>query len=116
MRARTINGTEVPIEAKPQYIWSLPSPSLKTISIGARVHHSGGLQSAYKNRRKAPDLSFPIITQGFNPGRPGRPRETPGDPGRPRETLGDPGRPWETPSLLSPPLPGTPAPSVQSAR
>src|SRR5690554_1636180 len=77
MRARTINGTEVPIEAKPQYIWSLPSPSLKTISIGARVHHSGGLQSAYKNRRKAPDLSLPIITQGFNPG-------IPGIPGRPR--------------------------------
>src|SRR5690554_7863859 len=70
MRARTINGTEVPIEAKPQYIWSLPSPSLKTISIGARVHHSGGLQSALKNRRSAPDLFLPIITQGFNPGRP----------------------------------------------
>src|SRR5690554_2849782 len=81
MRARTINGTEVPIEAKPQYIWSLPSPSLKTISIGAQVHHSGGLQSAYKNRRKAPDLFLPIITQGFNPGGPG-----------------DSGRPWESPS------------------
>src|SRR5690554_7739752 len=107
MRARTINGTEVPIEAKPQYIWSLPSPSLKTISIGARVHHSGGLQSAYKNRRKAPDLFLPIITQGFNPGGPGRPWETReglGDPG----DLGDPG----SPPLLSPPLPYTPAPSV----
>src|SRR5690554_5606098 len=89
MRARTINGTEVPIEAKPQYIWSLPSPSLKTISIGARVHHSGGLQSAYKNRRKAPDLSFPIITQGFNLGDPGRP----GRPWGAWETLGDPGDP-----------------------
>src|SRR5690554_7159536 len=80
MRARTINGTEVPIEAKPQYIWSLPSPSLKTISIGARVHHSGGLQSAYKNRRKVPDLFLPIITQGFNPGIPG----IPGGPRTPR--------------------------------
>src|SRR5690554_2403658 len=63
-------------------------------SYGAQVPHSRGLQSAYKNRRKAPDLSLPtkaaqlprglqstlknkrkaldlslpIITQGFNPG------------------------------------------------
>src|SRR5690554_7836405 len=34
------------------------------------MSRSRGLQSAFQNRRSAPDPSLPIITQGFNPGRP----------------------------------------------
>src|SRR5690554_5304430 len=37
-------------------------------SIGAQVSQCRGLQSAYINRRIAPDHFLPIITQGFNPG------------------------------------------------
>src|SRR5690554_5337819 len=63
-----------------------------------------GLQSTFKNRRKAPDHLLPIITQGFNPGRPcasegfnpGRLWETLGGPVRRRvSVLGGSVRPWE---------------------
>src|SRR5690554_2976385 len=58
-----------------------------------------GLQSTFKNRRKAPDHLLPIITQGFNPGRPCASEGF--NPGRPcaseyfgpERPLGDPGRP-----------------------
>src|SRR5690554_11881 len=88
-------------------------------SYGAQVPHSRGLQSAYINRRKAPDhslptkaaqlprglqstfknkrkaldLSLPTITQGFNPGIWGGP---PGPPGGPPGS-GPPGPPGSGP-------------------
>src|SRR5690554_99464 len=49
-----------------------------------------GLQSTFKNRRKAPDHFLPIITQGFNPGRPCASEDF--SPGRLWETLGGPVR------------------------
>src|SRR5690554_4451014 len=58
----------------PRYIRSYTPPSLTTSSLGARVPPGRGLQSAYKNRRFAPDHFLPIITQDFSPGTWGGPR------------------------------------------
>ena len=71
-------------------------------SHGAQVPRGRGLQSAYINRRKAPDLSLPIITQGFNPGyRAGREAETGGgreaERPRGREAERPRGRDWGRP-------------------
>src|SRR5690554_7598226 len=53
------------------------------------MHHGCGLQSAYKNRRYAPDLFLPIITQDFSPG-------TREGPMGLSEGLRGPGRAWDS--------------------
>src|SRR5690554_3576997 len=86
-----------------------------------------GFQPAFQNKRKALDLFLPIITQGFNPGRPcasegfnpGRPCASEGfNPGRPCVSEDfSPGRPCASQKLspgTCPPL--APAPSPTSKK
>src|SRR5690554_4220475 len=61
------------------------------------MQHGCGLQSAYKNRRYAPDLFLPIITQDFSPGT----REGPGL----SEHLRGPGRAWDSEEPTAAPTP-----------
>src|SRR5690554_4581571 len=51
---------------------------LTTSSIIKAVTPPRGLQSTFQNRRSAPDLFLPIITQDFSPGTWGAPWEAPG--------------------------------------
>ena len=66
------------------------APRLTTSSHRKAAMPPRGLQSTFQNRRKAPDHFLPIITQGFNPGRPYASEGF--SPGRLWETLGGPVR------------------------
>src|SRR5690554_2268922 len=60
------------------YINRRKAPDLSLPTKAAQLPR--GLQSTFKNKRKALDLSLPIITQGFNPGIWSGPPGPPGGP------------------------------------